>query len=83
MRELEERIRQPRSTPSSSSDSSRGTIKVKAPHVAEREEALSQSLGTKVEIREGQGRGRIIIEFYSTDDFERLQSLLLAGTQRR
>ena len=55
--------------------------KVKAPHVAEQEELLAQSLGTKVEIREGRGRGRIIIEFYSTDDFDRLRALILAGSR--
>ncbi|MEM7261292.1 MAG: ParB/RepB/Spo0J family partition protein, partial [Planctomycetota bacterium] len=51
--------------------------KVKAPHVAEQENILSTSLGTKVEIREGRGRGKIVIEYYSTDDYERIKRQLL------
>ncbi|MFN0057537.1 MAG: ParB/RepB/Spo0J family partition protein [Planctomycetota bacterium] len=52
-------------------------LRVKAPHIAEQELQFSARLGTKVEIREGRGKGRIIIEFYSTDDFERLRTLIL------
>lgn len=54
----------------------------KAPHVVEQEDILSTTLGTKVEIREGNGRGRILIDFYSPDDFERLKRRLVAGTER-
>jgi ParB family chromosome partitioning protein len=37
------------------------------------EERLQQALGTKVKVRtKEQGRGEIIIEFYSLDDFDRL-----------
>jgi ParB family chromosome partitioning protein len=40
------------------------------------EEQLRQALGTKVQIRpKGQGRGDIIIEYYSLDDFDRLMDL--------
>lgn len=43
-------------------------------HVKDMEDALSQALGTTVRIllNEKTGRGRIIIEFYSPEDFERL-----------
>ncbi len=43
-------------------------------HVRDLEDALSRALGTKVRIllNEKTGRGRIIVEFYSPDDFERL-----------
>jgi ParB family transcriptional regulator, chromosome partitioning protein len=40
------------------------------------EEQLRQALGTKVKVRtKGQGRGEIIIEYYSLDDFDRLMDL--------
>ncbi len=52
-------------------------LRVKAPHVAEQENILSTALGTKVEIREGRGRGKVIIEYYSTDDFERIKRQMM------
>ncbi len=40
------------------------------------EEKLRQTLGTKVMVREkGQGRGEIVVEFYSLDDLDRLLDL--------
>jgi ParB family transcriptional regulator, chromosome partitioning protein len=37
---------------------------------------LRQALGTKVKVRtKGQGRGEIVIEYYSLDDFDRLMDL--------
>jgi ParB family chromosome partitioning protein len=43
------------------------------------EERLRQALGTKVKVRtKEQGRGEIIIEFYSLDDFDRLMDLFTA-----
>ncbi|MFH1024860.1 MAG: ParB/RepB/Spo0J family partition protein [Planctomycetota bacterium] len=36
------------------------------------EENLMKSLGTKVTIDEGKNKGKIIIEFYSPDDFDRI-----------
>jgi ParB family chromosome partitioning protein len=47
-----------------------------APHVASLEEQLSERLGTRVRIRERNGRGKLIIEFYSSDDFERIRKLI-------
>jgi len=43
-------------------------------HVKDMENALSQALGTTVRIllNEKTGRGRIVVEFYSPEDFERL-----------
>ncbi len=50
------------------------------PKIAALEEELRASLGTKVVIQEGarKGRGRVTIEFYSADDFERIRTRLLA-----
>lgn len=59
-----------RSAPASS-------VRVKAPHIADEEDTWSRTLGTKVEIREGRGRGKILLHFFSTDDYERLKNLLL------
>lgn len=42
---------------------------------------LRSALGTKVEIHKGRKGGRIAIEFYSEDDFERLYELLMAKTK--
>lgn len=40
------------------------------------EEELKRLLGTKVEIRMGSRRGRIVIEFYSLEDLERILEVL-------
>lgn len=48
--------------------------KEKAAHVVDLEEQLQRILGTKVRIESGRraNKGRIVIEYYSLDDFERL-----------
>ena len=50
----------------------------KPAHVRDLEERLSLGTGTKVRIREGRrrGSGRITIEYYSLDDFDRISRLL-------
>lgn len=47
------------------------------PDLAEVTSALRSALGTKVEIARGRRGGRITIQFYSNEDFERLYELLL------
>lgn len=47
-----------------------------APHVAVLEERLRQKLGTQVRIQHGKKKGRIEIEYYGTDDLQRLLGLL-------
>jgi len=47
------------------------------PDLAHATAELRASLGTKVEILRGRKGGRIAIQFYSDDDFERLYDLLL------
>ncbi len=48
------------------------------PAVKDMQEKLIEALGTQVTIREGRRRhtGRIVIEYYSLDDFERIVGLL-------
>jgi ParB family chromosome partitioning protein len=51
------------------------------PETATLEEDLSEKLGTRVRIRERKGKGRIVIDFYSPEDFDRIRGLLLAGAR--
>ena len=48
----------------------------KTPQVMSLESELRALLGTKVQIRDRRGKGRILIEYYSPDEFERILSLL-------
>lgn len=51
--------------------------KPKPPHITFLENAISQYLATKVSIEERRGgKGRMVIDFYSHDDFERLCELM-------
>jgi ParB family chromosome partitioning protein len=45
-------------------------------HVGDLEQRLRERLGTKVSIRDRGGAGRIVIDYYSADDLERLLALL-------
>lgn len=46
------------------------------PHLVALEEQLQQTLGTRVKIVAGRKRGRIILEYYSLNDLERILKLL-------
>ena len=59
----------------------RGAGEVPA-HVLSLEERLAERLGTRVRIRERGGKGRVIIEFYSSEDFERIRQIILDGSVR-
>lgn len=49
--------------------------------LASLEQELRMALGTRVEIRQsGQGRGRIVIHFTNTAEFDRLRATLIDGT---
>jgi len=48
----------------------------KTPQVAALESELRGILGTKVTIRDRRGKGRILIEYYSPEEFERILELL-------
>jgi ParB family chromosome partitioning protein len=51
------------------------------PETRQAAEELRRALGTKVDIKRGRKGGRIAIEFYSGEDFERLYELLLRAGQ--
>ena len=55
---------------------SRVRLKTKDPQIKEMEDMLISILGTKVEIRHSGNRGKIEINYYSLDDFERIIELL-------
>lgn len=73
VREVERLVRRyttgPRPAPS---------IRTKPPHIIDLETQLSRELGTKVNIetRKNRQRGRIVIEFYSLDEFDRITERL-------
>ena len=51
---------------------------MRAPHVAELENRFRAALGVKVTIKEGRrkGRGRIVLEYRSLDDFDRIAAAI-------
>ena len=55
---------------------SRVRLKAKDPQIKEMEDMLISILGTKVEIKHSGDRGKIEINYYSLDDFERIIELL-------
>jgi ParB family chromosome partitioning protein len=55
----------------------RGRVKGNDPDLAGVTAELRSALGTKVEITKGRKGGRIAIQFYSDEDFERLYELLV------
>ena len=54
------------------------SIKKSDPDVKRMEESLSVALGTRVRISGAQSKGRIEIDYYSSEELERLLELLLA-----
>ena len=54
------------------------TAKTKAPYIRDLEDQLTQVVGTKVFIQPGRAKntGRLLIDYYSLEDFERLSSCL-------
>ena len=46
------------------------------PQIKQMEDQLISALGTKVKLSYNKGKGRIVVKYYSDDDFERLFSIL-------
>lgn len=59
----------------------RGTAK--SPHLRDVEARMERACGTRVSIQEGRrkGQGKLVIEYYSLDDFERIAALLGVGRE--
>lgn len=60
------------------SEQSKNEIKQRPPHIVELETRLSGQLGTRVgiETRKGGHRGKIVIEFKSLDEFDRITEMI-------
>jgi ParB family transcriptional regulator, chromosome partitioning protein len=80
VRETEELVRRyvdaPKEAPTSEAERAPSTSN---PGVAEVEEILSEQLATRVLIQMGKKRGRVIIEFGSADDLERIVSEIVGS----
>ncbi|UCE60473.1 MAG: ParB/RepB/Spo0J family partition protein [Phycisphaerales bacterium] len=76
LEEIVRRERAPHAPASPNQDNQQDNAR--SAHVAELQRRFEDAVGTKVLIREGRRKatGRIIIEYYSLDDFDRLASLL-------
>lgn len=66
--EVVQRLQQPRQTRAKAA---------KSPDIASLEDDLRRSLGTKVTLRHGKRGGRIVIEYYSDEEFQGLYERLL------
>jgi ParB family chromosome partitioning protein len=53
--------------------------RAKAPQIIAVERELSELLGTKVRVEKGAKGGRLVVNFYSADDFEQIVSVLRKG----
>jgi len=60
-----------------STEKSQKKIKEEDPNLKDIAQKLSGKLGTRVQIKQGRNKGKLIIDFYSLDDFERIQKALL------
>ncbi len=78
VRALEEIVRRERKRQSGAAVAPRPRGRQRSAHVADMERRFEEQLKTKVVIEEGQrkGTGRIIIEYYTLDDFDRVAEAL-------
>jgi len=79
VREVEEVVRRFVDQPSAEAKPGRAAPRQEAISLAEVEEILSEQLATRVSIQMGRKRGRIVIEFGSADDLERIVSEIIGS----
>src|SRR5437867_3355828 len=79
VREVEEVVRRFVDQPAAEATPARSTPRDEAISLAEGEEILSEQLATRVSIQMGRKRGRIVIEFGSADDLERIVSEIIGS----
>ncbi|HOP28625.1 MAG TPA: ParB/RepB/Spo0J family partition protein [Spirochaetota bacterium] len=72
VRALESMLNGTKETVSSGNGSGQKAFQPKSSQIKKMEEDLISKLGTKVEIKHSNGKGRIEISYYSLDDFERI-----------
>ncbi|MCO6437858.1 MAG: ParB/RepB/Spo0J family partition protein [Phycisphaerae bacterium] len=78
VRALEEIVRRERARPEPGTTQPAAQPRFRSRHVEELERQFEQSLRTKVRIQEGKrkGTGRIVIDYFSLDDFDRIAERL-------
>jgi ParB family chromosome partitioning protein len=78
VRQLERAVQRAVQGPSTPASPMPGSTRTSSPQVAALENELRSLLGTKVRIEEGRkaGTGRIVVEYYSFDDFDRILAAL-------
>ena len=79
VREVEEVVRRFVDQPAAEATPARSTPRDEAISLAEVEEILSEQLATRVSIQMGRKRGRVVIEFGSADDLERIVSEIIGS----
>lgn len=83
VRNLEQAVRASKTDSSVTTDVRPAPPKV-SPHLRDLQHRFEQAIKTKVTIQEGRrkGSGKIVIEYYSLDDFDRIASSLGVNTDR-
>jgi ParB family chromosome partitioning protein len=78
VRHLEKAVRERLETRASAIKSATGEAEPKRAQIRNLEQMLMQATGTKVEIQESRrkGSGKVIIHYYSLDDFDRITERL-------
>lgn len=79
VRALEELVRRERGGPAAAKPAApAGNARLRSAHVKDLERRFEEAVKTKVTIHEGKrrGAGRVVIDYYSLDDFQRLAELL-------
>jgi ParB family chromosome partitioning protein len=79
VRDVEEVVRRLVDQPPPEATTARMTPRREGISLAEVEEILSEQLATRVSIQMGRKRGRIVIEFGSADDLERIVSEIIGS----
>ncbi len=82
VRTLEQMVRQEKEAPGGAVLGAKPVAAKASPHLRDLQQRFEHSMKTKVTIVEGRrkGSGRIVIEYYSLDDFDRIANALGVGT---
>lgn len=78
VRQLEALIESAKSSGAGDSDDASSSKPAKPPYLIDIEEQLTRVVGTRVQVKPGRGKhaGKIVIDYYSLDDFDRLAGRL-------
>jgi ParB family chromosome partitioning protein len=79
VRQTEEAVRRFVEAPTAARPAAKPADAAADPNLAEVEEILSEQLATRVSIQMGAKRGKVVIEFGSADDLERIVSEIVGS----